>query len=60
MDEGWGLVEPKVGGLSDLLDYLGPTLLTGKNVCEACWTVWVHLGDKRSLLGVLDLYGSGR
>ena len=36
-----GLVEPEVGSLSGLLDYLDPALLTGKSVCEACWTVWV-------------------
>ena len=37
-----GLVEPEVSGLSGLLDYLGPALLTGKNVCEVYWTVWVR------------------
>ena len=37
-----GLVEPEVGGLSGLLDYLGPALLTGKGVYEACWPIWVQ------------------
>ena len=31
-----GLVEPEVGSLSGLLDYLGLALLTGKGVCETC------------------------
>ena len=34
-----GLVEPKVGSLSGLLDYMGPALLTGKSVYEVCWTI---------------------